>query len=211
MDVKQQHGLSLAKLLLIVKNYFSFNPQVYRCRDFPYELQEFAEDKDMKTQIMSDDTAAQPSVGELVEVLRDELVAHHKLIQLEMTKQEAIIARSGQKLKDAAGEQAKELHKIDLLESRRDKLARQILHTHKDLRLSQIIESEAVSAPEKTELTRYETALKAALGELKRLSELNARMLIDSRDLFKTMLTSLAAKHPGRDAGSRPVLVDANC
>lgn len=165
----------------------------------------------MKTQIMSDDAAAQPTVGELVEVLRDELVAHHKLIQLEMTKQEAIIARSGQKLKDAAGEQAKELHKIDLLESRRDKLARQILHTNADLRLSQIIESEAVSAPEKTELTRYETALKAALGELKRLSELNARMLIDSRDLFKTMLTSLAAKHPGRETGSRPVLVDANC
>lgn len=165
----------------------------------------------MKTQIMSPEEVSAPTVGELVEVLRDELVAHHKLIQLEMIKQEAIIARSGQKLKEAAGEQAKELHKIDLLESRRDKLARQILHTNTDLRLSQIIESEAVSAPEKTELSRYETALKAALGELKRLSELNARMLIDSRDLFKTMLSSLAGSHPHGERTTRPVLVDANC
>lgn len=173
----------------------------------------------MKTQIMSDVprgaepvTPGMPTVGELVEVLRDELAAHHKLIQLEMTKQEAIIARNGNSLKDAAGEQAKELHKIDLLESRRDKLARQILHTDEDLRLAQIIESELVSAPEKTELSRYETALKAALGELKRLSELNARMLIDSRDMFKTMLASLAARHPQAErGGSRPMLVDANC
>ncbi len=181
----------------------------------------------MKTQIMSQaqgragsDAAKDgvfaadvtPTVGELVEVLRDELAAHHKLIQLEMTKQEAIIARNGELLKTSAGEQAKELHKIDLLESRRDKLARQIMHTDQDPRLAEIIESAAVSAPEKTELGRYQTALKAALSELKRLSELNASMLIDSRDLFKTMLSSLAGKHPHHErVGSRPMLVDANC
>lgn len=184
----------------------------------------------MKTQIMSQehggsrsapatdgirgagDTAPAACVAELVEVLRDELAAHHKLIQLEMTKQEAIIARNGEKLKQSAGEQAKELHHIDLLESRRDRLARQILASDSDLRLADIIASPAVTAPEKTELSRYETALKAALGELKRLSELNARMLIDSRDMFKTMLASLAGRHPQAErGGTRPMLVDANC
>lgn len=156
--------------------------------------------------------SADESVGALVDVLRDELSAHHKLLQLEISKREAIIARDGERLKQSAGEQAQELHKIDLLESRRDQLARKILHSTGDIRLSEIIESEAISAPEKKELGRYQIALQTALAELKKLSEVNARMLIDSRDLFKTMLSSLASKNPHRDyAGSRPVLVDANC
>lgn len=152
------------------------------------------------------------SVAELVEVLRDELASHHKLLQLEISKREAIIARNGELLKQAALEQAQELHKIDLLDSRRDKLARGILREGDDLRLTRIIESDAVSAPEKKELGRYQAALQSALGELRKMSEINARMLIDSRDLFKAMLSSLSAKNPNRDhVGSRPMLVDANC
>lgn len=158
------------------------------------------------------------SVGELVEVLRDELASHHKLLQLEMSKREAIIARNGELLKQAALEQAQELHKIDLLESRRDKLARGILHSDEDLRLARIIESDAISAPEKKELGRYQMALQSALGELKKISEVNARMLIDSRDLFKAMLSSLSGKNPHlgstsltTGSGTRPVLIDANC
>jgi hypothetical protein len=55
-------------------------------------------------------------------------------------------------------------------------------------------------------------ALKAALLELKKLSEVNTRMLSDSRDLFKSMIMSLAGKGADRQhAGTRPVLVDANC
>lgn len=158
----------------------------------------------MKTQIMP--------VSELVEVLRDELAAHHHLLQLELAKREAIIARDGEKLKTSAGEQAKELHKIDLLESRRDKLAQQILPAGSDIKLSKIIASDAVSAPEKKELGRYQMALKSALAELKKISEVNANMLIDSRDLFKTMIMSLAGKGGQREhAASRPLLVDANC
>ena len=61
-----------------------------------------------------------PVVGELVDVLRDELSAHHQLLKLELTKREAIIARDGEVLKQSANDQARELHKIDLLESRRD-------------------------------------------------------------------------------------------
>ena len=62
----------------------------------------------MKTQIMSPtevheglgseaatSTPAHLPVGELVEVLRDQLAAHHRLLQLEMAKREAIIAREG--------------------------------------------------------------------------------------------------------------------
>lgn len=162
------------------------------------------------------------SVAELVEVLRDELASHHKLLQLEMSKREAIIARDGELLKQAAAAQAQELHKIDLLESRRERLARGILHSEDDLRLARIIESSAVSAPEKKELGRYQAALQSALGELRKISEVNGRMLIDSRDLFKTMLSSLTARNPHHEHGSvpgslargmssRPMLVDANC
>jgi len=156
-------------------------------------------------------TQIETPVGELVEVLRDELAAHHRLIQLEITKREAILSRDGERLKQAAMEQASELHHIDLLDSRRDRLAQRILCREDNLRLADIIASEAVSAPEKKELGRYHDALQAALGELKRLSETNARMLIDSRDLFKAMISSLAGHAHAERAGSRPVLVDANC
>lgn len=169
----------------------------------------------MKTQMSSPgqkpgDTHA--LVGELVEVLRDELAAHHRLLHLELAKREAIIARDGEKLKASAGEQAKELHRIDLLESRREKLAERILPGQSAVHLSLIIQSDAVAAPEKKELNRYQMALKAALLELRKLSEVNTRMLSDSRDLFKSMLMSLAGKGADRQhAGTRPVLVDANC
>ena len=153
-----------------------------------------------------------PVVGELVDVLRDELSAHHQLLKLELTKREAIIARDGEVLKQSANDQARELHKIDLLESRRDRLAQQIMPGKADVRLSEIISSDAVSAPEKKELSRYHLALKSALAELKKISELNSQMLIDSRDLFKTMIMSLAGKDGRKErAGSRPLLVDANC
>lgn len=169
----------------------------------------------MKTQMMSHgqltgDTHA--LVSELVEVLRDELAAHHRILQLELIKREAIIARDGEKLKASAGDQAKELHRIDLLESRREKLAERILPGQANLNLSLIIQSDSVAAPEKKELSRYQMALKAALLELKKLSEVNTRMLADSRDLFKSMIMSLAGKGADRhQAGTRPVLVDANC
>ncbi|HNL08969.1 MAG TPA: flagellar protein FlgN [Turneriella sp.] len=169
----------------------------------------------MKTQMMSHghmvgDTHA--LVSELVEVLRDELAAHHRILQLELTKREAIIARDGEKLKSSAGEQAKELHRIDLLESRREKLAERILPGQSAINLSLIIQSDAVAAPEKKELSRYQMALKSALLELRKLSEVNTRMLSDSRDLFKSMIMSLAGKGADRQhAGTRPVLVDANC
>lgn len=179
----------------------------------------------MKTQIMSDDLVAagsvqsgaiadahSASVGELVEVLRDELSAHHQLLKLELTKREAIIARDGEVLKQSANEQARELHKIDLLESRRDRLAQKILPGKADVKLTEIISSDSVTAPEKKELSRYHMALKSALAELKKISELNSRMLIDSRDLFKTMIMSLAGKDGHKErSGSRPLLVDANC
>lgn len=153
-----------------------------------------------------------PVVGELVDILRDELSAHHQLLKLELTKREAIIARDGEVLKQSANDQARELHKIDLLESRRDRLAQQIMPGKADVRLSEIISSDAVSAPEKKELSRYHLALKSALAELKKISELNAQMLIDSRDLFKTMIMSLAGKDGRKErSGSRPLLVDANC
>jgi hypothetical protein len=149
---------------------------------------------------------------ELVEVLRDELAAHHHLLKLEHSKQEAIISRNGQLLKAAAGEQAQELHKIDLLESRRDRLAQRLTGREGEIRLADIIESGGLSAPEQKELTRYQMALKAALSELKKLSDINTQMLIDSRDLFKTMISSLTSRSAddGR-SGTRPVLVDANC
>ncbi|HNJ65286.1 MAG TPA: flagellar export chaperone FlgN, partial [Turneriella sp.] len=120
----------------------------------------------MKTQMMSTghvvgDTHA--LVSELVEVLRDELAAHHRILQLELTKREAIIARDGEKLKTSAGDQAKELHRIDLLESRREKLAERILPGQAAVNLSLIIQSDAVAAPEKKELSRYQMALKSAL------------------------------------------------
>lgn len=157
-------------------------------------------------------TQIETPVGELVEVLRDCLAAHHKLIQLEITKREAILARDGERLKQAAQDQAGELHHIDLLDSRRDRLARNIMHRDRDIRLAHIIESEAVSAPEKKELGRYHNALQAALSELRRLSEINTRMLSDSRDMFKAMLASLTGRHPHAErAQARPVLVDANC
>jgi hypothetical protein len=169
----------------------------------------------MKTQMMRDGQMAGDThllVGELVEVLRDELAAHHRILQLELTKREAILARDGEKLKSSAGEQAKELHRIDLLESRREKLAERILPGQRTVNLSLIIQSDAVAAPEKKELSRYQMALKAALLELKKLSEVNTRMLSDSRDLFKSMIMSLAGKGADRQhAGTRPVLVDANC
>ncbi len=169
----------------------------------------------MKTQIMSDE-----SVGELVDVLRDELSAHHQLLKLELTKREAIIARDGEVLKQSANEQARELHKIDLLESRRDRLAQKILYGERsrtmpgraDVKLTEIISSDAVTAPEKKELSRYHMALKSALAELKKISEVNSMMLIDSRDLFKAMIMSLAGKDAHKErSGSRPLLVDANC
>ncbi len=151
-------------------------------------------------------------VGDLVEVLRDQLAAHHRLLQLEMSKREAIIARDGELLKKSAGEQAKELHRIDLLESRRNKLVGKILPGQADAALAEIMESGSVTAPEKQELGRYLSALRSALFELKKLSEVNARMLIDSRDLFKTMMLSLAGRGEGNEHKvSRPVLVDANC
>jgi hypothetical protein len=184
----------------------------------------------MKTQIMSpthepvvdSSVHATPSsgeaiapnlqVGELVEVLRDQLAAHHRLLQLEMSKREAIIARDGELLKTSAGEQAKELHRIDLLESRRDKLVGKIMPGQADAALAEIMQSESVTAPERQELGRYLSALRSALFELKKLSEVNARMLIDSRDLFKTMMLSLAGRGEGNEHKvSRPVLVDANC
>ncbi|MFO1470380.1 MAG: hypothetical protein U1F27_05005 [Turneriella sp.] len=74
---------------------------------------------------------------------------HHQLLKLELTKREAIIARDGEVLKQSANDQARELHKIDLLESRRDRLAQQIMPGKADVRLSEIISSDAVSAPEK--------------------------------------------------------------
>lgn len=160
----------------------------------------------MKTQ-----TLAENSVGQLVEVLRDELAAHHKLLHLEMAKRDAIMARNGDLLKQTSGEQAQELHRIDLLESRRDRLAQNIMHSDKDILLTDIIASDAVSAPEKTELSRYQNALKSALAELKKISEVNTRMLMDSRDLFKTMLSSLAGKSSNQPYTSRPIFVDANC
>jgi len=169
----------------------------------------------MKTQMMSTGHVAGDAhalVSELVEVLRDELAAHHRILQLELTKREAIIARDGGKLKSSAGEQAKELHRIDLLESRREKLAERILPGRGKVNLSLIIQSDAVAAPEKKDLSRYQMALKAALLELKKLSEVNTQMLTDSRDLFRTMMMSLAGKGADRQrAVTRPVLVDANC
>lgn len=163
----------------------------------------------------ADDVAAaagSASVGELVDVLRDELSAHHQLLKLELTKREAIIARDGEVLKQSANEQARELHKIDLLESRRDRLAHKILPGQSDVKLSEIISSDFVSAPEKKELSRYNMALKSALTELKKISELNSKMLIDSRDLFKTMIMSLAGQDAHKErSGSRPLLIDANC
>lgn len=156
--------------------------------------------------------AGSASVAQLVEVLRDELSAHHRLLKLELTKREAIIARDGEVLKKSANDQARELHKIDLLESRRDKLAQQILPGSADAKLTEIISSDAVSAPEKKELSRYHMALKSALTELKKISEINSHMLIDSRDLFKAMIMSLAGSDARRErSGSRPLLVDANC
>lgn len=152
------------------------------------------------------------SIGELVDVLRDELSAHHQLLKLELTKREAIIARDGEVLKQSANDQARELHKIDLLESRRDRLAHKILPGQSDVKLSEIISSDFVSAPEKKELSRYNMALKSALTELKKISELNSKMLIDSRDLFKTMIMSLAGQDAHKErSGSRPLLIDANC
>lgn len=151
-------------------------------------------------------------VSELVEVLRDELAAHHKIIQLELAKREAIIARDGEKLKCSATEQAEELHRIDLLESRREKIAARISPGNAKPSLSELIESEAVPAPEKKELGRYQLALRAALVELRKLSEVNTKMLADSRDLFKSMLMSLAGKRDESiEFKMRPVLVDANC
>ncbi|MBS0618250.1 MAG: flagellar export chaperone FlgN [Spirochaetes bacterium] len=164
----------------------------------------------MKTQIMS----REMPVEELVIVLRDELAAHHKLLQLEMAKREAIVARDGELLKTSAGEQAAELVKIDLLESRREKISRKIIAQEQpgEIRLTDIIASTAVSAPEKKELGRYQSALRAALVELKKLSDINARMLVDSRDLFKEMLASLAGRNlEYGGVRTRPVLVDANC
>jgi len=160
----------------------------------------------MKTQSQADN-----AVSELVDVLRDELAAHHKLLHLEMAKREAITRRDGEALKATANEQAQELYHIDLLDSRRDKLASQIMQHEGDVLLSQIIDSENISAPEKKELGRYQNALRLALGELKKISEVNTRMLIDSRDLFKTMLASLASSKTDSSARPRPVLVDANC
>lgn len=157
-------------------------------------------------------TAAHLPVGELVEVLRDQLAAHHRLLQLEMAKREAIIARDGELLKKSASEQANELHRIDLLESRRNKLVGKILPGQADAALAEIMEAESVTAPEKQELGRYLSALRSALFELKKMSEVNARMLIDSRDLFKAMMLSLAGRGEGNEHKvSRPVLVDANC
>lgn len=150
-------------------------------------------------------------VSELVGVLRDELAAHHKIIQLELAKREAIIARDGEKLKSSATEQAAELHRIDLLESRREKIATRITPGKMPLTLSELIASEAIPAPEKKELGRYQSALRAALAELKKLSEVNAKMLADSRELFKTMIMSLASKTEHNPSGMRSVLVDANC
>lgn len=151
-------------------------------------------------------------VVELVEVLRDELAAHHRILQLELAKREAIIARDAERLKLSAGDQAKELHRIDLLESRREKLAQRILPDKTNILLSQIIQAESVAAPEKQELSRYRVALASALQELRKVSDLNARLLADSRDLFKGMIMSLAGKGANRqNAVARPVLVDANC
>jgi hypothetical protein len=168
----------------------------------------------MKTQTMSkgqlDDTHT--LVAELVEILRDELAAHHRILQLELTKREAILARDGEKLKVAASEQAKELNRIDLFESRREKLAERLLPDRGEVSLSLIIQSEKITEPEKKELRSYQSALKSALLELKKLSEVNTRMLADSRDLFKTMILSLAGKGADRQhSNTRPVLVDANC
>lgn len=169
----------------------------------------------MKTQMKRDEQMPGDThhlVSELVEVLRDELAAHHRLLQLELTKREAILARDGEKLKSSASEQARELYRIDLLESRREKLAERILPGQSMVNLSLIIQSNAVAESEKQELSRYQMALQAALHELRKLSEVNARMLSDSRDLFKSMIMSLAGKGADRQhATSRPVLVDANC
>jgi hypothetical protein len=169
----------------------------------------------MKTQMKRDEQMPGDThhlVSELVEVLRDELAAHHRLLQLELAKREAILARDGEKLKSSASEQARELYRIDLLESRREKLAERILPGQSMVNLSLIIQSNAVTEPEKQELSRYQIALQAALHELRKLSEVNALMLSDSRDLFKSMIMSLAGKGADRrHATSRPVLVDANC
>ncbi|AFM12193.1 flagellar export chaperone FlgN [Turneriella parva] len=157
-------------------------------------------------------TAPHLPVGELVEVLRDQLAAHHRLLQLEMAKREAIIARDGELLKKSATEQANELHRLDLLDSRRNKLVGRIMPGQADAALAEIMESGAVTAPEKQELGRYLSALRGALFELKKLSDVNTRMLIDSRDLFKTMMLNLAGRGQGNEHKvARPVLVDANC
>ncbi|MBV6493944.1 MAG: hypothetical protein LDLANPLL_01968 [Turneriella sp.] len=155
---------------------------------------------------------------DLVEVLRDTLAAHHELLHLERTKREAIIARDAKKLKEAVSAQAQELYLIDLLETRRKKLIRQSFESD-ELRLDEIIESAFFTSAEKIELTRYRDALKNALFELKLISEINAAMLVDSRDLFKTMVETLTKKSDVGTHGNlshvnsvtRPVLIDANC
>jgi hypothetical protein len=174
----------------------------------------FASDLGADTKSTADEngSAAHLPVGELVEVLRDQLAAHHRLLQLEMAKREAIIARDGELLKKSATEQANELHRIDLLDSRRNKLVGKIMPGQADAALAEIMQSGAVTAPEKQELGRYLSALRGALFELKKLSDVNTRMLIDSRDLFKTMMLNLAGRGQGNEHKvARPVLVDANC
>ena len=156
--------------------------------------------------------------------MRDLLGAHHELIRAEKEKQAAIVARDGKKLKAATEAQTQELYVIELLESRRIQYSRQFFKNEKnyidekEIRLEAILSSENISAQEKKELTRYRDALKAALAELKRLSEINAQMLVDSRDLFKAMISSLTSKdsiatlgNPTLATATRPVLIDANC
>ena len=172
-----------------------------------YAISKSAENNYMKTQISSP-----TGIGDLVEVLRDELHAHHKLLELELKKREAIIARDGESLRSSATCQADELAKIEVLESRRELIVRHIAPESENMKLSEMISLEKISPPDKQELGRYAVALKSALTELKKISESNTQMLIDSREMFTNLLQSFAnSARSGQIQGTRPVFIDANC
>lgn len=157
----------------------------------------------MKTQVKS-----RPTTGELAAILSEELAAHHRLLQLELKKREAILARDGEKLRQAVFEQSRELGHIELLENRRQQAVAKLLPEKNDPILSDILASEKIPEQEKSELAEYQKALRSALAELKRLSELNGKLLADSRELFQVLLSAYSSVQKG---GVRPVLVSASC
>ncbi len=183
----------------------------------------------MKTQIMSSLGEGARPVDALVGLLRDELTSHDTLLHLERQKREAILARNGKTLKEIATAQAAELHKIELLDSQREKAVRKIMAADisGEIRLRDVIESPSVSSTQKAELSKYHTALNLALAELKTLSEGNTKMLVDNRNLFKKMIEGLAGRQGENSthgfftadttpkaqtkASLRPVLIDAAC